>query len=247
MTDPQLSIVIPCYNEETRLKRTLEQTLAYLRARGGAAEIIVVSDGSKDKTKVVAEECLTHAPENVSTRVVEYFPNHGKGYAVKVGMMLAKGARILFMDADYSVPLEDLAKAEALLDKNVDIAIGSRALEDTKIVEHQSFLRERFAKLFGLMQRTYLGLKLKDTQCGFKLFTYQAAREIFPRLKLSSVIFDGEALWLAKKQGFTVAEFPVEWTHDLDTRISYTPLKAVKVLVDVIKVPWLHLNTKRAK
>ena len=160
-------------------------------------------------------------------------------------MRQASGKRILFMDADYSVPLEDMQRAEALLDKGYDIAIGSRAIEDTKIVEHQSFLRERIAKVFGLIQRNYLGLKLKDTQCGFKLFTRESARKIFAEVKLTSVIFDGEALWLAKRMNYKVAEFPVEWTHDPDTRLSYNFARSLKVFGDMISIPFLHMSKKK--
>ena len=244
---PQLSIVIPCYNEANRLPRTLRETLRFCAERGGNYEIIVVSDGSKDNTSDVARTILSDAPENIISEVIEYSPNAGKGRAIKVGMTAARGDRVLFMDADYSVPLEDLSRAEALLNHGVHIAIGSRATESTQIVQGQSFLRERFAKLFGLIQRNYLGLKLKDTQCGFKLFTQSASHEIFSRTKLDSVIFDGEALWLARKMGFETREFPVEWTHDLDTRIAYTPMKALGVLLDMLKIPMLHRGDQLKK
>ena len=237
---PELSIVIPCYNEANRLPRTLRNTLSYLATREGNFEVLVVSDGSKDATAQVAKDILSGAPESIQWDVIEYTPNAGKGKAIKVGMTAARGERVLFMDADYAVPLEDLARAEAMLNEGIDIAIGSRATESTEIVQGQSFLRERFAKLFGLIQRNFLGLKLKDTQCGFKLFTREASQAIFSRTKLSSVIFDGEALWLARKLGFVTKEFPVEWTHDMDTRISYTPAKALGVLLDMLKIPMLH-------
>ena len=244
---PQLSIVIPCYNEASRLPRTLRESLRFLGTRSGNFEIIVVSDGSKDNTSEVARTILSTAPANIASEVIEYTPNAGKGRAIKVGMTAARGERVLFMDADYSVPLEDLSRAEALLEKGVQIAIGSRATEATQIVQAQSFVRERFAKLFGLIQRNYLGLKLKDTQCGFKLFTQKASHEIFIRTKLDSVIFDGEALWLARKMGFETREFPVEWTHDMDTRIAYTPAKAVGVLLDMLRIPMLHRGEQLSK
>ncbi len=240
-----LSIVIPCYNEATRLPRTLEATFAFFAKHPRQLEIVIVSDGSKDHTATVAREMLANANAVITSKVIEYTPNQGKGKAIKVGMLAATGDRVLFMDADYSVPLEDLARAEAVLDTGFDIAIGSRATESTTIVQSQSFLRERFAKMFGFVQRNYLGLRLQDTQCGFKLFTKKASQEIFSRTSLDSVIFDGEALWLAKALGFKTVEFPVEWTHDLDTRISYTPAKALAVIFDMFKVPMLHRGTKK--
>jgi dolichyl-phosphate beta-glucosyltransferase len=237
-----LSIVIPCYNEATRLPRTLLATRDFLMQRKGQFEIIVVSDGSKDNTIEKTVEVFHTLPDNIRGKWFEYTPNAGKGKAVKYGMLQATGKRILFMDADYAVPLEDLDRAEALLDTGLDIAIGSRAVEDTRIVEHQSFLRERIAKMFGFIQRNYLGLKLKDTQCGFKLFTLRAAHEIFGATKLTSVIFDGEALWLAKRMGFRVVEFPVEWTHDQDSRITYNFIRSLRVLRDMLSIPILHMR-----
>lgn len=235
-----LSVVIPCYNEEDRLPRTLTATISYLRAKTGQYEIIVISDGSKDRTKEVAEMVFKTLPQNITARVIEYTPNGGKGKALKVGMCEAQGDRILFMDADYAVPLEYLPPAELLLKQGVDIAIGSRAIEGTKVLEHQSFVRERLSKMFGLIQRNYLGLKLKDTQCGFKLFTRESAHRLFERVKLSSVIFDGEVLWLAKRMGFSVVEFPVEWTHDQDSRITYNITRTLKVFRDMLAIPFLH-------
>ena len=244
MGECDLSIVIPCYNEASRLPRTLERTITFLETKPGQHEIIVVSDGSSDATTNVAAQAFRVLPPNVRGRWYEYTPNAGKGRAVQLGMRMAQGRRLLFMDADYAVPLADLARAEALLDQGFDIAIGSRAASETKIVEHQSFLRERVAKLFGFIQRNYLGLPLKDTQCGFKLFTRDAAQKIFGRVKLTSVIFDGEVLWLAKRMKLRVTDFPVEWTHDPDSRITYNLVRSLKVLGDMLRIPLLHLGSE---
>ena len=246
-TECDLSIVIPCYNEANRLPRTLAATIDYLKKRDGEFEIIVVSDGSTDATIEVSTNAFRELPDNIRGKWFEYKPNAGKGKAVKYGMRQARGKRILFMDADYAVPLEDLPRAETLLDNGVDIAIGSRATKDTKIVEHQSFVRERVAKLFGFIQRNYLGLKLKDTQCGFKLFTFEASWKVFGDTKLTSVIFDGEALWLAKRMGLRVVEFPVEWTHDPDTRITYNFMRSLKVLRDMLSVPLIHMRDSESE
>lgn len=242
-----LTIVIPCYNEASRLPRTLARTITYLATKPGNHEIIVVSDGSTDNTIEETTRAFQTLPENVRGKWFGYTPNGGKGKAVRVGVSQATGNRILFMDADYAVPLEDLARGEALLNSGFDIAIGSRTAHDTKIIEHQSFLRERIAKIFGFIQRNYLGLRLKDTQCGFKLFTREAARQIFARVKLSSVIFDGEMLWLAKRMNFKVAEFPVEWTHDMDSRITYNLVRSLKVFRDMMSIPFLHLSLSKKK
>lgn len=249
LSECDLSIVIPCYNEAGRLPRTLERTMAYLETKPGSHEIIVVSDGSTDATDEVAFQAFKTLPNNVRGKWYGYMPNEGKGKAVKIGMRQARGRRILFMDADYAVPLSDLSRAEGLLDQGFDIAIGSRAASDTKITRHQSFLRERIAKVFGFIQRNYLGLPLKDTQCGFKLFTRKAAHQIFEQVKLTSVIFDGEMLWLAKRMKYKVADFPVEWTHDPDSRLTYNFSRSLKVLLDMLRIPVIHFATatKQAK
>jgi dolichyl-phosphate beta-glucosyltransferase len=227
------------------LPPTLAKTLAYFARISRQVEIIVVNDGSTDDTAEAARESLAKAQPSISYKVIDYSPNIGKGLAVKKGMLAATGERVLFMDADYSVPMEDLEKADALLDQGVDVAIGSRALDDTVLVERQSFVRERIAKLFGLVQRTWLGLKIMDTQCGFKLFTAEAARGVFSQVKLTSVIFDGEVLWLAQHLGYTVREFPVKWTHDPDSRLTYTPTKAIKVFYDMVRIPSLHVGVRK--
>jgi glycosyltransferase involved in cell wall biosynthesis len=250
LTRPSLSIVIPCYNEQDRLPRTLRKTIEFFvrqsPERKREVEIIVVSDGSKDETVTAAKAALFGLPEGMTSKVIDYSPNEGKGKAIKVGMTTAQYDRVLFMDADYAVPLEDLEFADLLLDQGADIAIGSRALDETILEERQSFLREKMARVFGIAQRNWLGLRLQDMQCGFKLFTREATQAIFPRIKLTSVIFDGEVLWLAKKMKFSVREFPVHWKHDPDSRITYTPRKAVKVFYEMLRIPSLHLGVGRA-
>ena len=240
-----LTIVIPCFNEALRLPRTLTETRLYFEQSDKRVEVLVVSDGSTDNTRQIAEELFATLPSHMIGKVIEYFPNRGKGFAIARGMEAAQGERILFMDADYAVPLSDLSKAESALDEGYEIAIGSRALDDTVLIERQSFLRERLSKLFGFIQRNWLGLKVMDTQCGFKLFTARSAKAIFSQVKLTSVTFDGEVLWLAKRLGFRVKEFPVQWTHDQDSRITYTPLKAVYVFLDLLRIPWLHMQLTR--
>ena len=248
MPRPSLSIVIPCYNEEDRLPRTLRQTIEFFARQPDSreVEIIVVNDGSRDATVARAREVLQDLPPRMTSSIIDYSPNQGKGQAVKKGMMAAKGERVLFMDADYSVPLEDLEFADLLLDQGVDIAIGSRAMDETILVERQSFIREKLARVFGIVQRNWLGLRLLDMQCGFKLFTREASQAIFPKVKLSSVIFDGEMLWLAKKLGYKVREFPVHWKHDPDSRITYNLRRSISVFYEMLRIPSMHLGVRKA-
>lgn len=220
----KISIIIPAYNEEDRIVRTLAKTLAYLSRQDYRSEVIVVSDGSTDRTKDVVEHEFNPG-KKVSLRLLEYHPNRGKGYAVRYGMLKGCGDMIMFMDADYSVPIEELAKGIDLLNDGYDIAIASRTIAGSVITHHQNIFRELSAKTYTFIQNSYLGIRYGDTQCGFKFFTRPAARELFGKQKLESVIFDPEILWLAKHRGFKVAEFPVKWTHVEDSRIQYDSLK----------------------
>lgn len=235
----ELSIIIPAYNEEDRIVTTLTKTLAYLSAQPYASEVLVVSDGSTDTTGDVVRGFGTAA--NVALNFLEYSPNRGKGYAVRYGMVRGEGERLLFMDADYSVEINEVEKGVACLDSGADIAMASRALTGSTVTQHQNFVRELSAKLYTFIQNQYLGIRYNDTQCGFKLFTRAAARDLFSRQRLDSVIFDPEILWLAKKRGYTVAEFPVAWHHMEDSRIQYDSLrKSLFIFQELFRIKGLH-------
>lgn len=235
----KLTIVIPAYNEEDRIVRTIEQTLSYLKQRPYASEILVVSDGSTDGTRAVAESF--NSEDHVILKPLEYHPNRGKGYAVRYGMLKGIGDFILFMDADYSVPIEEIEKGFRLLEAGYDIAIASRAVSGSQVDHHQNFFRELSAKIYTFIQSQYLGIHYKDTQCGFKIFTKKAAHSLFDRQKLDSVIFDPEILWLAGELGYRVAEFPVQWSHVEDSRIQYDSLKkSIFVFQELFRIKKLH-------
>jgi len=236
---PKLTIVMPAYNEEDRIVTTLDQTIAYLGEQTYFSEVLVVSDGSTDRTGDVVQSYSP--PGSVALKFLEYRPNRGKGYAVRYGMMRAQGAIVMFMDADYSVPIQELEKAIPLLEEGFDIAIASRALPGSVINQHQNLPREISAKIYTLIQTLYLGITYRDTQCGFKVFTRRAAQDLFQRQKLLSVIFDPEILWLAKHRGFQVAEFPIIWTHIGDSRIQYDNIrKSLFVFQELFRIRVLH-------
>lgn len=235
----KLSIVIPAYNEEDRIVRTIEHTLSYLKHQPYASEVLVVSDGSTDGTKAVAESF--NAGNHAILKALEYHPNRGKGYAVRYGMLKGNGDFILFMDADYSVPIEEIEKGFRLLEAGYDIAIASRAVSGSRVDHHQNLFRELSARVYTFVQSQYLGIYYKDTQCGFKIFTKKAAHSLFARQKLDSVIFDPEILWLAGELGYRVAEFPVRWRHVEDSRIQYDSLKkSVFVFQELFRIKKLH-------
>lgn len=234
-----LSVVIPAYNEHDRIVPTLEQTIAYLRNQSFSSEVLVVSDGSSDSTVQVTREFKT--PDNIQIRALEYHPNRGKGYAVRYGMLRTRGRIVMFMDADYAVPMEYCQQGIALIESGYDIAMASRAISGAKIQRHQNFLRKLSAKLYTLIQNAYLGISFPDTQCGFKFFTHQAAHSLFKQQKLNSVIFDPEILWLAKKSGCRVAQFPVAWRHVADSRIQYDNFgKSLFVFRELLRIKRIH-------
>jgi len=236
----QLSIIIPAYNEADRIGRTLEKTLNYLSRQEYSSEIIVVSDGSRDQTRSVVENNFT-ACGQVVLKMLEYHPNRGKGYAVRYGVLKSRGRHVLFMDADYATPIKEVEKGRRLLKDGYDIAIGSRGLADSEVTRHQRFSRALAARMYTLVQNRYLGFHYKDTQCGFKLFTHSAAHHLFSLQQLDSVIFDPEILWLAGSHCYKVAEFPVRWKHDENSRIRYdTFAKSLFVFRELFKIRKLH-------
>ena len=156
-------------------------------------------------------------------------------------MLKGGGELILFMDADYSVPIDAVERGIYLLKTGYDIAIASRAVDGSEVDHHQNMLREISAKIYTFIQNHHLGIRYQDTQCGFKIFTRRAAQVLFGRQRLDSVIFDPEILWLAKQEGFKVAEFPVKWSHVEDSRIQYDSFKkSMFVFQELFKIKKLH-------
>ena len=218
-----LSVIIPAYNEESRLPLSLRKIADHLgREPRRPAEILVVNDGSSDGTAAAARQ-LAHKLEgpNLSIRVLDNPGNHGKGYSVRHGMLEGRHDWLLFTDADLSAPIEELDKlAQAVSRGSYDVAIGSRALDRSLIGVHQPWFRETMGRIFNLAVRLSTGLPFSDTQCGFKLFRREAAHKIFSRQLLERFGFDVEILYLAKKFGFRVTEVPVRWDHVEGTKVS---------------------------
>ena len=231
---PRYSIIIPAYNESARIGATLEKVLAHVHERGWDAEIIAVDDGSRDST---VEIIRGYADKNPRLQLLQNPGNRGKGYSVRNGMLHARGEMLLFSDADLSSPIEEADKLFGAIAEGVDIAIGSRWLRRDLQTQPQPFHRQIFGRVFNLMLRITLGLRYKDTQCGFKAFTRRAAKAIFSRQQIERWGFDPELLFLARKQGFQVAEVPVEWAHSEGTRIS--PLRdGTRMFVEMLRIRW---------
>ena len=231
---PRYSIVIPAYNESARLGATLDRVLEYVSAERWDAEIIVVNDGSRDRTPDLVRE---YAEKHSRLRLLENPGNRGKGYSVRNGILNAAGEILLFSDADLSAPIEEAPKLFAALRSGADVAIGSRWLQPELQTHRQSLLRQLYGRAFNLALRILLGLSFKDTQCGFKAFTRQAALKIFPQQKIERWGFDPELLYLARKSHLKVVEVGVAWAHDERTRIN--PIRdGLRMLGEVLKVRW---------
>jgi len=238
--DIAYSIVIPAYNEGARLGATLEKVLDYLHAQGWNAEVIVVDDGSRDNT---ADLVRGFAEKEPILRLVENPGNRGKGYAVRNGMRNARGKVVVFSDADLSSPIEEMPKLLAALASGADITIGSRWLRAELQTRRQSPHRQLFGRVFNLLLRIILGLRFKDTQCGFKAFTRQASQTILPLQRIERWGFDPEILFLARKFGFRVEEVAVLWGHSGDTRI-HPVVDGARMFWEMLRIRWYDLTGK---
>ncbi|MCS6953485.1 MAG: glycosyltransferase family 2 protein [Bryobacterales bacterium] len=235
-----LSIVIPAYNEETRLPASLDAVTQYVRQGCWRfAEIVVVDDGSTDGTARATERYAATHPE---VRLLRNPGNRGKGYAVRHGMLDARGDWILFTDADLSAPIEEACKLfQAVRERHAQLAFGSRGLDRSLIEVHQSWFRETAGRLFNLFVRLLAGLPYADTQCGFKLFQRQAAREIFRRQRLDRFGFDVEVLYVAKRLGFRAVEVPVRWRHSEGTKVRVWR-DGLSMFLDLLRIRWNDLR-----
>lgn len=234
---PSLSLVIPAYNESHRLPATFRSIAKYL---GGAqferTELLVVDDGSTDRTAECAwRERPILERAGATLRILSNPGNRGKGYSVRRGMREAQHEWVLFCDADLSAPIEEIGKLlEASAAGGHQVAIGSRALDRSLIGVRQPQYRELFGRVFNIWVRGLTGLNIADTQCGFKLFTREAAREIAAKQRLERFGFDVEQLYLARKLGFTVAEVPVRWNNASDSSVRWAD--GLAAFADVWKV-----------
>jgi dolichyl-phosphate beta-glucosyltransferase len=234
MSYPQYSIVIPAYNESARIQNALASVLGCVRRRGWHAEIVVVNDGSRDRTAGIVREFAAAAPE---VRLLENPGNRGKGYSVRHGLLQSFGEVVMFTDADLSAPIEEAEGLFAAIAGGADIAIGSRWLERTRQTIRQPLYRQFFGRCFNAVTRAVMGLPFADTQCGFKAFTRAAAQTVFQLQTIERWGFDPEILFIALKRGYRIVEVPVSWAHDQRTRISYLK-DGMRMLQDIAIVRW---------
>lgn len=235
--NPDLSIIIPSYNEELRLPATLERIADYLQTYKGTAEVLVVDDGSKDGTAEVAEYFRIKIP---TLRVVSNGVNRGKGFSVRHGMQEARGRVALFTDADLSAPIEEAGKLIDALETH-DVAIGSRAMDRSLISVHESPFREFAGIVFNKIVRVILWLPFVDTQCGFKAFRRETCRILFEQQRIERFGFDPELLYLARHHGLRTVEIPVRWGHSPATKVSMLG-DSIQMFIDVFTIRWNALK-----
>ncbi|TFG35793.1 MAG: glycosyltransferase family 2 protein [Parcubacteria group bacterium] len=228
-----LSIIIPAYNEEKRITKTLEEIDRYISKQAYDYEIIVASDGSKDRTADVVKN-LASRIKNLTC--IDDKENHGKGYAVRQGLLAAKGDFRLFTDADNSTSIDQVEKMWPEVKNGYDIVIGSRDIKGAVLDPPQPWIRNIIlGEGFKLFRKIVIGLwGVEDTQCGFKLLTKKAAENILPKCKIDRFAFDPEILVIGKKMGLKIKEIPVYWKNDLDSKVKMVSM--VKMALDLFVI-----------
>jgi len=231
---PHLSVVIPAFNEQDRLPASLERIDAYLRTQRIDAEILVVDDGSTDRTAALADEFLKRR----RGRIISLAENRGKGAAVRRGVLESQGRWVLMTDADLSAPIEEHLKLAAMArDDDVDIVIASRGLKDSRIEVRQAWVRQSMGTTFNALMRGMTGLPFRDTQCGFKLMDRTRVIPLFEKMVVDGFAFDVELLYLAVRFGLTVREIPVVWRNEPNSRVNMF-IDPINMLWDVARVRW---------
>jgi dolichyl-phosphate beta-glucosyltransferase len=229
---PDITIVIPSYNEEARLERTVRDAVAYFRTDGRPFELIVVDDGSRDETSGLARRLGDELPE---VRLIRLAANHGKGYAVRTGVVNARGRTVLFADADGATPWPELGRLEAALAAGADLAVGSRALHAAGVSVKAKLYRRVIGRVFHALVELLTVRNVKDTQCGFKLFRATVAHDLFSRMRMNGFSFDVELLVMAERRGYRVAEVPVNWEHKPGSKVNLT-VDSLRMAVDLFRI-----------
>lgn len=234
--NPLLSVTIPTFNEAKRSGGNFGQVISYLQKRFPNFELIIVDDGSLDDTAAVISKSISGQPQ---ARLISYQPNHGKGFAVRTGVLASRGDQVLFMDADLSTPLSEIPRILHQL-KSADIVIGSRGKADSRIKIPPPFHRKLASFIFDQIKFAMVGLRqYKDTQCGFKAFRGSVARDLFAKSQINRFMFDVEILYMAEKAKLTIQEIPVTWADMPDSTVRFWE-GVVSMFRDLWRIRTLH-------
>lgn len=231
-TSFSISLIIPAYNEASRIAQTIGEANAYFKKRGYAHEIIVSADGDDGTREVVADM----AKSDPTMKVIGSIERRGKGHGIRQGMELARGDIVGFVDADNKTPIEEFDSFEPWLRDGYEVVIGSRALPESRIERAQPVYRRLGSSGFGLFMHAVVGLPdIVDTQCGFKFFQRRAAVDLFGRQRIDGYMFDVEILYLAQQAGYRIAQMPVRWRDDGDSRLALLSGN-IRNLIDIFRI-----------
>jgi dolichyl-phosphate beta-glucosyltransferase len=232
---PSISIVIPAYEEEARVGDTIGRILSYASEGPLPAELIVVDDGSRDRTSQAAQEAFG-ATKVIPAKVIRYEQNRGKGFAVRTGLLASSGEIALFSDADLSTPIEEMSKiVDPIRSGEFDVTFGSRALDRSLIGTHQPWRREQGGKVFNLVVRTLTGMPFWDTQCGFKAFNMAKFRPLLDLMRIERFGFDVEFLYVSRLHGLRLKEIPVRWNNDERSKVSVVR-DSIRMFKEVVEI-----------
>jgi dolichyl-phosphate beta-glucosyltransferase len=229
---PDLSIIIPAYNEASRIEPTIRDIVTYCRNGRRVFELILIDDGSRDNTSSIGRLLSEEFPE---LRLIRLAANQGKGFAVRTGVLNAIGRTVLFADADGATPISEIERLESALESGADVAVGSRARPAEGVRVQAKLYRHLIGRTFHLLVEWLADPGVKDTQCGFKLFRSAVSHDLFSRMRMNGFSFDVEVLVMARRRGYRVAEVPVNWTHKPGSKVRLT-VDSFKMAADLVRI-----------
>jgi dolichyl-phosphate beta-glucosyltransferase len=247
-TTRRVTFVVPAYDEERRLGGSLQRLIEFCQGQPYESELIIVDDGSSDRTAVIVSAAAERLPARVSLQLLQHHRNRGKGAAVRTGALAATGDDILYLDADLATPPEEIPKLLAALNDGYDLAIGVRIQPGGyDMRDSEPAWRRIGGHIFTFVRRRLLLSDVHDTQCGFKAFRKEAAQKLFPLQQLDGWAFDAELLFMAERLGLSIRQIPVEWRHVGGSRFRITIASALHELRDLARIRWLHRGLERTK